>query len=85
MPADKPLKVPVVPVPVVVEPPGDAVTVQLPPAGKPLNATLPVATAHVVWVTDPVLGADGVAGCVFIVTELDAPDVHPAALVTVNV
>ena len=32
------------------------------PAGKPLNATLPVATAHVGWVMMPTTGAVGVAG-----------------------
>ena len=33
-----------------------------PPAGKPLNVTLPVATAHVGWVMMPTIGAAGVAG-----------------------
>jgi len=32
------------------------------PAGKPLNTTLPVATAQVGWVMVPTIGADGVAG-----------------------
>jgi hypothetical protein len=36
-----------VPVPVVVVPPGFLVKVQVPEAGKPLNATLPVATVQV--------------------------------------
>ena len=45
--ADKPLNVPVVPVPVIVDPPGDAVTVHVPDDGKLLKATLPVATAQV--------------------------------------
>jgi hypothetical protein len=45
--AARPLKVPVKPVPVIVAPPGAAVTVHVPAAGKPLSATLPVATAQV--------------------------------------
>lgn len=45
--AVNPLNVPVVPVPVIVAPPGAAVTVQEPDAGKPLKATLPVETEHV--------------------------------------
>ena len=53
------------------------------PAGSPLKATLPVATKHVGCVIKPVIGADGVAGCVFITIFADAPEVHPAALVTV--
>ena len=46
--AAKPLNVAVVvPEPVMVEPPGLAVTVQLPLAGKLLNATEPVANIQV--------------------------------------
>ena len=52
------------------------------PAGKPLNTTLPVATAQVGCVIRPARGAIGVAGCVLITTSVDATDVHPAALVT---
>ena len=37
----------VVPVPVVVTPPGVRVTVQVPDEGKPLSTTPPVDTAHV--------------------------------------
>ena len=49
MPAANPLKVAVVvpEVPVIVLPPGLAVTVHAPLDGKPLNETLPVATEHV--------------------------------------
>ena len=36
-----------VPVPVVVTPPGDLVNVQVPAEGKPPNTTLPVASAQV--------------------------------------
>ena len=58
--AVKLLKVAVVPVPVIVAPPGLAVTVQLPDAGKPLRATLPVAVLHVGWVIVPTVGAEGI-------------------------
>jgi len=37
----------VIPVPVEIDPPGVRVSVHVPPEGKPLNTTLPVATAHV--------------------------------------
>ena len=53
------------------------------PAGKPLNATLPVATPHVGCVIVPTVGADDVTGCTLITTLADATEVHPAALVTV--
>lgn len=42
-----PLNIPVKPDPVIVAPPGEAVIVQVPVAGNPLNATLPAATAQV--------------------------------------
>ena len=51
-----------VPVPVVIIPPGDLVNVQVPVAGRPLNATLPVVTVHFGWVIAPIAGAVGVGG-----------------------
>lgn len=51
-----------VPVPVVVVPPGVTVIVQVPEAGKPFRITLPVATVHVGWVIVPIVGAEGVTG-----------------------
>jgi hypothetical protein len=53
------------------------------PAGKPLNTTLPVATAHVGCVIKPTTGAVGVTGCALMTTSTDATEIHPAALVTV--
>jgi len=73
-----------VPVPVVVVPPGDLVTVQVPEDGRPLNTTLPVATPHVGCVIVPTIGADGVSGWALIVT-LVPDDVHPAELLAVTV
>jgi hypothetical protein len=57
--------------------------VQLPP-GKPFNITLPVATAHVVWVMVPTVGTVGAPGAVLITTLAEAANVHPAASVTVK-
>ena len=53
------------------------------PAGRPLNSTLPVDTAHVGWVIVPTRGADGVTGCALMTTLAEANEVHPAELVTV--
>ena len=46
---------------------------------------LAVATAHVGWVIVPATGALGVAGCASITTSKLAAEIHPAALVSVNV
>ena len=51
-----------VPVPVVVTPPGVLVNVQVPDDGNPLNTTLPVETLHVGCVMVPTVGGVGVAG-----------------------
>ena len=61
-------------------PPG--LIVQL-PAGRPLNTTLPVATAQVGCVITPTPGAEGVSGCASITTSDDSAEIHPSALVTV--
>ena len=74
-----------VPVPVVVVPPGVLVNVQVPVAGKSLKTTLPDAIAHVCCVIGPAVGAVGVAGWALITTFADAAEVHPDALVTVKV
>jgi hypothetical protein len=67
------------PVPVIV--PGSMVHV--PDEGRPFNTTLPVVTMQVGCVMVPTDGAEGVTGAAFIVTG-DAPEVHPAASVTVK-
>jgi hypothetical protein len=72
-----------VPVPVVVVPPGVLVNVHVPVAGKPFNTTLPVDRAHVGCVIVPIVGAVGAAGWVLITTLADDAEIHPAALVTV--
>jgi hypothetical protein len=71
------------PVPVVVTPPGVLVNVQVPDDGKLLNTTLPVATAHVGCVVIPTVGAIGVAGWALMTTLAEATETHPDALVTV--
>ena len=73
----------VVPLPVVVAPPGLAVTVQVPVAGSPLSATLPVATLQVGWVIAPMPGAVGVRGWALITTDPEGGEIHPSAFSTV--
>ena len=82
VPAVRPIKGAVAPVPVCVAPPGDAVSVHVPVAGKPLNATLPVAVAHVGCVIVPIVGAEGVEGCVLTVTGVAADTQLPSFTVT---
>ena len=72
-----------VPVPVIVNPPGVLVSVQVPEAGKPLNTTLPVAVAQVGWVITPTVGAVGETGCALMRILADSGEVHPSAFVTV--
>ena len=74
--AARPLKVPVVPVPVIVVEPTDSVTVHVPAAGNPLKAMLPVTTAQLGWVIAPTIGAVGVAGCTLTTALPDAIEVH---------
>ena len=72
-----------VPVPVVVIPPGVLVNVQVPVAGKPFKTTPPVAVEQVGCVIVPTVGVDGADGATSITTLADAPEIHPASLVTV--
>jgi hypothetical protein len=58
----------VVVLPASVLPPGLAVNVHE-PAGKPLNATDPVAVAQVVWVIVPIAGAVGGFSTVIVVDD----------------
>ena len=74
-----------VPVPVVVMPPGILVNVHVPEDGKPPKATFPVAILHVVCVIAPMIGAAGVDNEVLIITLADAGDAHPDVLVTAYV
>jgi len=78
VPGNNPDSIVVVPEPVL--PPG--LIVQF-PAGKPDNATLPVATVQVGCVTVPIVGVAGVPALAVITTLADAKEVHPASLVTV--
>ena len=50
------------PLPVIVDPAGRRVIVQVPVTGNPLNTTLPVDSRHVGWVIDPITGGAGVGG-----------------------
>ena len=85
VPTGIPLTVTDVPVPVpTILPPEETITVQVPDAGSPLKATLPVAVSQVGWVIVPTIGADGVAGWALTVREVVA-EVQPAALVVVTV
>ena len=68
-----------------VVPPGVLVNVHVPLPGKPLNATLPVATEQVGWVIVPTPGAEGDVVCALIITFPDAGETQPEALVTVKV
>lgn len=70
--------------PVVVKVLGVLVTVHV-PAGKLLSTTVPVGTKQVGWVIVPTTGFAGVTGCVLITRVPVTADVHPEALVTVNV
>ena len=70
--------------PVLVNPPGVLVTVQVPEVGSPLRTTLPVGTVHVGCVIVPLMGADGVTGCALISTSPDSADIQPEAFVTVK-
>ena len=46
---------------------------------------VPVEVAHKGCTTDPITGAEGVAGCELMRIFVDGKDVHPSALVTVKV
>ena len=83
VPAGIPDTVELVPLPLVVVPPGDLVSVQLPVKGKPFIITLPVARVQVGWVMVPTVGAEGVTGCISITILAEAAETHPEVFVTV--
>ena len=59
--------------------------VHTPVAGRPLNTTLPVGTAHEEgWVIAPTIGVAGVPKVTSMTTVADASEVHPDAMVTVK-
>ena len=68
VPAASPIIVELVPVPVVVVPPGIFINVHVPVAGKPFKITLPVETVQVGCVIVPTIGAVG-SDIVFLSTE----------------
>ncbi len=72
-----------VPVPVVVIPPGVLVNVHVPVAGKLFKTTPPVVVEQVGCVIVPTVGADGADGATSITILPEAPEIHPASLVTV--
>lgn len=74
-----------VPLPLVVAPPGYCISVHSPEEGSPLIVMLPVAKSHVGWVIVPITGADGVGGCALMTTGPEDVDVHPSSFLTVNV
>jgi len=84
VPADSPVIVVLVPVPVVVVPPGMRVSVHIPETGKPDKTTLPVGTWHVGCVMVPTVGAAGVTGCGLIIALAEAGETQPSELTTVK-
>jgi hypothetical protein len=83
--AASPVTVILVPVPVVVMLPGFLVRVHVPEEGRPLRATLPVATSQAGWVLVPTTGAAGAEGIALITTLPVAGETHADASVTVKV
>ena len=75
----------VVPVPVVITPPGLRVKVHVPVAGKPLKSTLPVATVHVGCTIVLTVGAGTGGGSVTVTGGAVAVQVGVAATLAVTV
>ena len=70
-----------VPVPVI----DPGLIVQVPVAGRPLNATLPVGTAHEAgWVIVPTIGVAGIPGAGRITTSADGAELQPDPTDTVK-
>lgn len=73
-----------VPVPIVVTPPGKIVITHEPVDGNSLSNTLPVGISNVGCIIVPTAGAEGVVGCTGITTFAEGTDKHPSAVVTVK-
>lgn len=84
MPEVSPVIMVLVPVPVVLTPPGSRVRVHVPFEGRSFNTTLPVESSHVGWLMSPTAGAEGVGGCLSITTSSDRSDTQPSSFVTVK-
>jgi hypothetical protein len=84
VPDESPEMVVLVPVPVVVVPPGIRLSVHVPEAGKPDKTTLPVSTVQVGSVTVPTVGMAGVTGAGLMTTFEEDGDTHPFEFVTVK-
>jgi hypothetical protein len=61
------------------------VSVHDPDDGNPISTTLPVEFAQVGWLILPITGEAGAVGCGLITTLVVEADVHPSALVIINV
>jgi len=85
VPGTSPDIVVLAPDPVVIVLPGVLINVHTPVAGRPFKTTLPVDTLSDGCVIIPITGAVGVGGCALITAGPDASEVHPEAMVTVNV
>lgn len=83
VPVERPLIVVLVPVPVIVPPPGVLVKVHVPVDGNPFKITAPVAIVQFGCVTAPTDGAEGVGGCALMTTFADGTEIHPESLATV--
>lgn len=85
VPGGRPEILTLVPVPVVVIPPGLRVRVHVPFEGKPLNVTLPVATEHDGLVIVPTTGAEGLSFTVIVYVAFAAAQCEPKGLLVVTV
>jgi hypothetical protein len=72
-----------IPVPVVAIPPGLLVKVHVPDDGKSVNSTLPVASLHVGWVIESMVGAAGAPGATLTVNAV-AVEVQPLTVVVTS-
>jgi hypothetical protein len=85
VPAGRPEILALVPVPVVVIPPGVRVSVHVPAEGKPLNITLPVATEHDGLVIAPTTGVEGLSFTDNVQVAFAAAQCEPKGLSVVTV